>query len=180
MVRGCTFEESMLQAGYSQTCAKRGKASLSKECLDAWNKALHEKSAELRQFGATLTPQEQEQLVRGRLAKNTIEGTDAGTQSAKLLGSDRRVSMWQPDSISGVVIIEAPPALPPTDNLPVLEGEVVEPKQLPAHVRSYVSKEDIARQNDDAYWRALDRKQAAKAAESQEHAATEQRPLEQV
>ena len=61
------------------------------------------------QLGRDLSPEEQEAMVRGRLAENTILGTDKGVLSAKQLGADKRVAMWQPDSQVGMVVIQAPP-----------------------------------------------------------------------
>src|SRR5262249_43607038 len=53
----------------------------------------------------------QEKAVRGRLMFNTLTGTDKGAQSAKVLGSDRRLGgggMWQSERQTGVVILTAP------------------------------------------------------------------------
>jgi hypothetical protein len=76
-------------------------------------------------WGKDLTPEEQAAIVRGRLLENVIIGTDRGVMSAKQLGADRRVSMWQPESQSGLVILQAPvvrkighavPLLPPIED----------------------------------------------------------------
>jgi len=39
-----------------------------------------------------------------RLAQNAIAGKDGGAQSAKILGSDRRVNMFTPDGQVGVTV----------------------------------------------------------------------------
>jgi hypothetical protein len=62
----------------------------------------------LQQRG-TISPADQEKLVRGRLVENVIEGKDAGSMSAKILGSERTVNMWTPENQTGVVILAAPP-----------------------------------------------------------------------
>lgn len=62
----------------------------------------------LADLGDSITVQLQENLVRGRLVLNTIRGTDGGTPSAKLLGGEKRVSMWQKDTQHGFVILNAP------------------------------------------------------------------------
>jgi hypothetical protein len=59
-------------------------------------------------MGQQLTPEDQVNLVRGRLCENVVLGTDAGVQSAKQLGADKRVSMWQPDSQTGLIVLKAP------------------------------------------------------------------------
>lgn len=47
-------------------------------------------------------------LVRGRLVSNTITGKDGGAQSAKILGSDKELSMWEAESQTGVVVLQTP------------------------------------------------------------------------
>jgi hypothetical protein len=53
-------------------------------------------------------PKKQEEIVRGRLMDNTIRGKDGGSMSAKILGSDKRVNMWQPEVQQNVLILQAP------------------------------------------------------------------------
>jgi hypothetical protein len=110
----------MLKAGYSPTTAKRGKAALSKPLLAA----LASESAKLAELGKLLSPEQQENLVRGRLALNTIQGKDNGTQSAKLLGSDKRVGMFTPDHLTGVIVLQCPASVIAGTSMPVLEGEI--------------------------------------------------------
>jgi hypothetical protein len=65
-------------------------------------------------------------MVRGRLVENVIIGTDKGALSAKQLGADKRVAMWQADAQVGLVVLQAPqfrkilshkvPILPPIDD----------------------------------------------------------------
>jgi hypothetical protein len=50
-------------------------------------------------------------LVRGRLVSNTISGRDGGSMSAKILGSDKELSMWEAESQTGVVVLSAPQSL---------------------------------------------------------------------
>ena len=54
-----------------------------------------------------------------------LTGTNPGVMSAKMLGSDKRVAMWQADSQVGLVVLQAPripkinhevPILPPEDS----------------------------------------------------------------
>jgi len=47
-------------------------------------------------------------LVRGRLLENTIAGKDGGAMSAKILGSDRELAMWEPELNQGVIVLQAP------------------------------------------------------------------------
>jgi hypothetical protein len=45
------------------------------------------------------------------LYENVILGTDKGVMSAKQMGCDKRISMWQTDSQLGMAVLQAPPAL---------------------------------------------------------------------
>lgn len=122
--RGDSLQGAMLKAGYSPATAKRGKAALSKPMLAA----LASESAKLAELGKLLSPEHQENLVRGRLALNTIQGKDNGVQSAKLLGSDKRVSMWRDDALTGVIVLQVPASLASDiSSLPVLEAEWIDP-----------------------------------------------------
>jgi hypothetical protein len=40
--------------------------------------------------------------------QNVITGRDDAVQSARQLGADKRIAMWQPDSQVGMVVIKAP------------------------------------------------------------------------
>lgn len=87
----------MLGAGYSPSTARHGKAALPKPMLGAlaheWNR--------LELLGRGISPERQENLVRGRLVKNAICGTDRAVTTAKQLGMDKRAAMCQPDSQGG-------------------------------------------------------------------------------
>jgi hypothetical protein len=136
LVRGATIEEAALRAGYSQTVAKRGKAGISKGCLEAYQAAMNKELQKLTQIGEGVTAQQQESLVRGKLVQNVVEGKDEAAHSLKMLGQDRRVNMFTPESATGIVIIEAPKNLPA---LPVHDYEIEgwpphQPEGLPPKV----------------------------------------------
>lgn len=99
-----TIKESMMNAGYTEFSASRGFAGVPSIVM----KLLGRKGVKLVELGASLNSNQQENLVRGRLAYNVIQGTDKGAQSAKLLGSDRRVNMFTPDTQIGVIALVAP------------------------------------------------------------------------
>jgi hypothetical protein len=122
VANGDSLQRAMLSAGYSESTAKRGKASLSKPMLAA----LAKQGAQLEYLGGLVSPEQQEKIVRGRLLLNAFHGKDEAVQSAKLLGSDRRVSMWKDDSITGVIVLQCPASLSGEQSIPVLEGEIVE------------------------------------------------------
>jgi len=53
----------------------------------------------------------------------TLRGKDDGVQSAKLLGTDRRVAMWRPDSQAGLVVLQPPPVRQIRHHVPLLPDE---------------------------------------------------------
>ena len=96
-----------MSAGYSEATSNRGWESVPNNVV----KLLARKGIRLIELGK-IDAQRQEELVRGRLVYNTIKGKDSGVLSAKALGSDRRVNMFQPDVQAGIVVINTPtPAL---------------------------------------------------------------------
>jgi hypothetical protein len=46
--------------------------------------------------------------VRGRLVDNIVKGKDGGAMSAKILGSDTELNLWQPEFQQGLIILQAP------------------------------------------------------------------------
>jgi hypothetical protein len=109
LASGISATKALRMAGFPPSTVKRGKAGINR-MIRAELKTLGRKYIEL---GRGLSAEDQAAIVRGRLLENTIIGTDAGVQSAKQLGSDKRISMWTPDSQVGVVILGKPPEVRP-------------------------------------------------------------------
>ena len=108
LVDGAPIQTAMIEQGYSPHLAKQGARRIPKAVLRLMPKLAKSNLMTLGEMSST----EQETLVRGRLAYNTIVGQDKGVLSAKALGSDRRVNMFTPEVQSGVVVITTPlPAL---------------------------------------------------------------------
>lgn len=103
--KGVSPREVLLDAGYSPVQAAKGFAAIP----DGVKKLLTAKAKRLIAIGASIDPLMQEKLVRGRLVENVTRGKDGGAQSAKILGSDRRVNMFTPDMQTGVVFLGDPP-----------------------------------------------------------------------
>lgn len=102
--------EALISAGYSRAQAAKGWDSVP----DAVKRMLPQKAMKLIKLG-NVDPKTQEKIVRGRLVENTLKGKDGGSMSAKILGSDKRLNMWQPEIQQGVVILNPPAAI--LDNL---------------------------------------------------------------
>lgn len=105
-VAGAPLKTALVLAGYSPKQAKKGMVIINRS--KGLRQAIAEHGRLLAELGGNLTVQQQENLVRGRLVLNTIRGTDKGTLSAKALGSERRVSMWQSDTQRGLIILNSP------------------------------------------------------------------------
>jgi len=103
---GAKIVPALIQAGYTRKQAKKGWAIVNRS--KGLRDALAEQGKLLRELGSNISVQDQENLVRGRLVLNTIQGSDKGVASAKTLGSDKRVAMWQPEIQQGIVIINPP------------------------------------------------------------------------
>src|SRR6185369_208208 len=99
MKAGKSIKDSLLSAGYSPATAEKGRAGIPGPLMGALLK-------EGIKLGQSITPQDQEQLIRGKLLENALMGNDKAVQSLKLLGQDKRVNMFTADSAAGVVAIQ--------------------------------------------------------------------------
>lgn len=100
---GATIRNAMMKSGYAETTASHGMKNVPQRVI----KLLAHKGIRLKELGE-IDAETQEKIVRGRLVYNVIKGSDKGVLSAKALGSDRRVNMFQPDIQAGVIVISAP------------------------------------------------------------------------
>jgi hypothetical protein len=81
----------------------------------------------------SMTADEQEHFTRGALIENALTGKDKAPQSLKMLGLDKRVSMFAADTQANIVLIQ-PPAH-------VLDRIAMQLQQQPS-VQVIESKED--------------------------------------
>ena len=58
-------------------------------------------------------PEIRAHILRSKLIENVANGKDEAVQSLKLLGQDKEVSMWQPESAQGVIVVVPPPKADP-------------------------------------------------------------------
>src|SRR5215831_12489872 len=89
---GALITSALIEAGYSPAQARKGWAIVNKS--RGLRLAIAQQARLLIELGGAFTPEEQECLVRGRLIYNVLVGTDKGTNSARLLGNDKRVAMF--------------------------------------------------------------------------------------
>ena len=98
--------KALVAAGWSPTQAAKGWEAVP----DAVLVKLPKKAQKLIALGKA-DKDTRMNLVRGRLVSNTISGKDGGAMSAKILGSDKELSMWEAESQTGVVVLTAPQSL---------------------------------------------------------------------
>jgi len=98
--------KALIEAGWSPAQALKGWETVPDVVLVK----LPAKAKKLIALGKT-DKDTRRNLVRGRLVSNTISGKDGGAMSAKILGSDKELSMWEAESQTGVVVLTAPQSL---------------------------------------------------------------------
>lgn len=121
-----TIRDALLAGGYSPQSAARGLAALPVGERAKFKQARQEyalkKLSKFEDLGKKVTAEQQENVVRGALLDNVAKGKDKATASLKMLGSDKRVAMFEPDNATGVIVINAV-AIPPFDSVPRLPSE---------------------------------------------------------
>jgi hypothetical protein len=116
---GVGFKDALIASGYSPKQARKGRAALGKRLRGMVQEELLANLDLFAELGAGLTPELTEDVIRGRLVDNLLKGEDRATQSAKLLGSDKRLNMFGPDAQNCIVL-----AMPKTP-WPKLEAHVL-------------------------------------------------------
>ena len=101
--KGVPVTKAMVQAGWSESQAAKGWAKVSNAVINTLPKT----AQRLATLGRT-DKETRRDLIRGRLLDNTLRGKDGGAQSAKILGSDTELSLWQPDVQQGLIVIQMP------------------------------------------------------------------------
>jgi hypothetical protein len=104
LARGLSVKRALEEAGYPPSTCRGGWRNVNLS-IQAEQRKIADRYIKM---GRELTAENQQNAVRGRLYENTILGVDRGVMSAKQLGADKRVSMWQPDSSVGLVVLQAP------------------------------------------------------------------------
>jgi hypothetical protein len=69
---------------------------------------LSKKGQSLIKLGKETGKEDRKHLVRGRLIENITKGSDKGAMSAKILGSDSELNMWQPELQAGLIVLQVP------------------------------------------------------------------------
>lgn len=110
-----SLKSALLDLGFSEAQSDKGWAKVKNSAYlrEALAAAKSEELSEIVSVGRNIDASTQENLVRGKLVQNALAGKDHAVGSLKLLGQDKRVNMFTPDSVTGVFIMEVPKNLPP-------------------------------------------------------------------
>src|SRR5262249_48825995 len=98
--------QALREAGWSPIQAAKGWESVPSGVLAQ----LPKKGKRLAALGKGTDKETRRNIIRGRLLENVFSGKDGGAQSAKILGSDRELAMWEPEAQQGVIVLQVPPA----------------------------------------------------------------------
>jgi hypothetical protein len=123
--------EALRSAGWSARQSAKGWDAVPDKVMVK----LPKKAKHLMALGKT-DKESRKNLVRGRLVDNIVKGKDGGAMSAKILGSDNDLNMWQPEFQQGLIILQAPQWA--IDHKKELladpEGEVILPPKPPEQI----------------------------------------------
>lgn len=124
-----SVRSSALSAGYSENVASMGLTNMPKH-IRTYVLSRRKKLSKLAQLARHVTAEDQELTVRGALLANVATGKDQACNSLKMLGQDKRVAMFTPDSQTGVIVIQAAPipSFDPPSAIPVLPTHTIEAK----------------------------------------------------
>jgi hypothetical protein len=98
--------QALVEAGWSELQAKKGWGAVPDRVIAT----LPPKMQRLVNLGKT-DKETRRHLIRGRLVDNIQKGKDGGSMSCKILGSDSELSMWQPENMQGLIILQTPQRL---------------------------------------------------------------------
>ncbi len=137
--RGLSGRQALLDAGYTDTSAKKGITSMQRE-VPALAQAIHEETMQqarelIAKQDHSLSKAELEQVVETALVRNTLHGEGdrkGSSYAAKLLGSLRRVNVFEPDTAVGVLAMEIPAEWRDRYSLSDKEMEEIESPAPPA------------------------------------------------
>ena len=96
--------EALRTAGWSDRQSAKGWEAVP----DAVFTKLPKKMQRLVSLGKNTDKDTRKHIIRGRLIDNAIQGKDGGAMSAKILGTETDLNMWQPEINQGIIVLNAP------------------------------------------------------------------------
>jgi len=104
IVNGASYRDALLHAGYSLKTAKTGRSAVPAAMWDEIVSLGRRYAA----IGAKLDAAEVSNTIKGRLYINAVAGKSDGNEACKLLGSHKDHQLFQSDSQTGVIVLQAP------------------------------------------------------------------------
>jgi hypothetical protein len=92
----------LIEAGYSPKQAR--KCKLPKMLV----KAIAANGRQYQEIGKDLNVEVVTNTIKGRLFHNVVTGESKGIDAAKALGSMKEYQLFQPDSLTGVIVLQQP------------------------------------------------------------------------
>lgn len=105
LAAGKPIYSTMVSHGYSPAVASTGMQGVP---VSALRLVLEKTNPDLVQYLSVNSNADMKDLVLARLKANVSAGRDGGVMSAKALGSIKELSMFQPDSQVGIIVVNAP------------------------------------------------------------------------
>ena len=108
---GKSLKDAFIEAGYSPAQARKGLGLLAERpgIAKAFGDERKKQINKLVALGSAITPQEQEKLARGTLIDEALqEGSKQRVRAAELLGKDRRVNMFEPETAINIAALNMP------------------------------------------------------------------------
>lgn len=104
------IRQSALDAGYSQNSANMGITALP-QTLVKYVESRKKRLDKLALLARSVTPEQQEDLLRGAIFDNIASGKDKACNSIRLGMQDKRVSMLQADTQIGIIVVNPPASI---------------------------------------------------------------------
>ena len=110
LAAGESRQEALKKAGFSDASSRSSLSSVFRNTPNLGKAVQAELHKWIEALPSLPHADVRAKLVRQRLVMNLLEGKDKAVQSAKLLGQDREVNMFEPENRVGIQVAVAPPA----------------------------------------------------------------------
>ena len=110
LVEGKPIRTALLEAGYSQPSANQGMARIRRSIPLA--AAYAQEIERLKNLPVPTLPKYGHKSSEPNCLRICGNNRDNAVQSLKLLGLDREISLWQPESALGLIVVQLPKDLP--------------------------------------------------------------------
>jgi len=99
--------EALEKAGWSKQQAAKGWQKVPAGVI----RMLPKSARRLIELAKQTPEEDMRSLVEGRLIDNITTGSDKAAQSAKILGSTKKLGMFTPDQFAGLIVLQMPQSM---------------------------------------------------------------------